>query len=84
MYCLVPEKLLRLVYETFYLAISDTFYETVNFNEFVKSRFYLALESSFSGFEELPSTLSFCLKRSAPQAKRSFSELLGMLFADDY
>jgi hypothetical protein len=31
MYCLVPEKPLRLVYGTFYLAIGDTFYETINF-----------------------------------------------------
>jgi hypothetical protein len=29
MYGLAPEKLLRLVYEPFYLAISLTFYETV-------------------------------------------------------
>ena len=27
MYCLVPEKPLRLVYGTFYLAIGDIFYE---------------------------------------------------------
>ena len=32
MYCLVPEKPLRLVYGTFYLAISVTFYERINFN----------------------------------------------------
>jgi len=31
MYCLVPEKPLRLAYETFYLAIGDTFYGTINF-----------------------------------------------------
>ena len=31
-YCLVSEKSLRLVYGTFYLAISDTFYETVKNN----------------------------------------------------
>jgi len=30
MYCLVPEKPLRLVYGTFYLAIGDTFYEFIN------------------------------------------------------
>jgi len=30
MYCLVSEKPLRLVYGTFYLAIGDTFYKTVN------------------------------------------------------
>ena len=29
MYGLAPEKLLRLVYEPFYLAISLTFYETI-------------------------------------------------------
>jgi len=29
MYCLAPEKPLRLGYETFYLAISDIFYETI-------------------------------------------------------
>ena len=29
MYSLAPEKTLRLVYETFYLAIQVTFYETV-------------------------------------------------------
>ena len=29
MYCLVPEKPLRLVYGTFYLAICDTFYEFI-------------------------------------------------------
>ena len=29
MYCLVPEKPLRLVYETFYLTIGDTFYEFI-------------------------------------------------------
>jgi len=28
MYCLVPEKPLRLVYGTFYLAIGDTFKKT--------------------------------------------------------
>jgi len=47
MYCLVPEKALRLapqwhflrgVYGTFYLAIGDTFYEAVNLDGFVKSR----------------------------------------------
>jgi len=32
MYCLVPEKQLRLVYETFYLAIGDTFYEFIKFD----------------------------------------------------
>jgi len=31
MYCLVPEKSLRLVYGTFYLAIGESFYETFNF-----------------------------------------------------
>ena len=30
MYCLVPEKPLRLVYGTFYLAIGETFYEFIN------------------------------------------------------
>jgi len=30
MYCLVPEKQLRLVYGTFYLAIGVTFYESIN------------------------------------------------------
>ena len=30
MYCLIPEKPQRLVYGTFYLAIGNTFYETVN------------------------------------------------------
>ncbi|MBW2250723.1 MAG: hypothetical protein JRF60_08860 [Deltaproteobacteria bacterium] len=29
MYCLVPEKPLRLVYGTFYLAIGVTFYEFI-------------------------------------------------------
>jgi len=29
MYCLVPEKPLRLVYGTFYLAIGDTFYDFI-------------------------------------------------------
>jgi len=32
MYCLVSEKPLRLVYGTFYLAIGDTFYETLAFD----------------------------------------------------
>ena len=30
MYCLAPEKTLRLVYEPFCLAIHVTFYETIN------------------------------------------------------
>jgi hypothetical protein len=34
MYSLAPEKLLRLVYEPFYLAILLTFYETVNLDGF--------------------------------------------------
>jgi hypothetical protein len=29
MYCLIPEKPLRLVYENFYLAIGDTFYDAI-------------------------------------------------------
>jgi len=37
MYGLAPEKLLRLVYEPFYLAISLTFYETIKVDGFVKS-----------------------------------------------
>jgi hypothetical protein len=37
MYGLAPEKLLRFVYEPFNLAISLTFYETVNSDGFVKS-----------------------------------------------
>ncbi|MBT8375215.1 MAG: hypothetical protein KJN80_09925 [Deltaproteobacteria bacterium] len=41
MYCLVPEKTLRLVYETFYNSMSNAFYETANFNEFVNSRNYI-------------------------------------------
>ena len=32
MYCLVPEKPLRLVYGTFYLAIGVTFYESIKLN----------------------------------------------------
>ena len=39
MYCLVPEKPLRFVYRTFYLAIGLTFYESINFDGFVKSPF---------------------------------------------
>jgi hypothetical protein len=37
MYCLVSEKPLRLVYGTFYLAISYTFYETVKIGLFTSS-----------------------------------------------
>ena len=37
MYCLASEKPLRLAYGTFYLAICDTFYEFIKFDELVKS-----------------------------------------------
>ena len=40
MYCLVPEKPLRLVYRTFYLAICDTFCETVLIDGVVESTIY--------------------------------------------
>jgi len=43
MYCLVPEKPLRLEYGTFYLAIGDTFYEAVIFNSFIKISFFSQL-----------------------------------------
>ena len=35
MYSLGPEKPLRLVYETFYLAIGDTCYEFINIYDFI-------------------------------------------------
>jgi len=38
MYCLIPEKPLRLVYGTFYLAIGATFYEPIKFDDWIKSR----------------------------------------------
>jgi len=42
MYCLVPEKPLRLVYGTFYLAIGDTFYDFINLDNLfkIKDLFY--------------------------------------------
>jgi hypothetical protein len=37
MYCLVPEKPLRLVYGTFYLAIGVAFYESIKIDGVVKT-----------------------------------------------
>jgi hypothetical protein len=44
MYGLAPEKLLRLVYEPFYLAISLTFYDFINVDvpQFAIPQFRLA------------------------------------------
>jgi len=47
LYCLAPEKPLRLVYGTFYLAIGDAFYEAVNIDEFLKSGIHQVLGVKF-------------------------------------
>jgi len=49
MYCLVPEKPLRLVYGTFYLAIGDTFYESIIFR-FNKKPFYCRQDTKAHAF----------------------------------
>jgi hypothetical protein len=45
MYCLIPEKPLRLVYGTFYLAIGATFYESIKVYLLLKSDLQKAKKS---------------------------------------